>query len=143
MAPIHRSSEPFFRFGIPGLLLAGILCAVPLFAAAEDDDLSREEAKKRLEETSQQLQSSRAAEQGLAQDVVALAEARAKLNSDLIEAAKRAQASEAKLSVTEAKLTELTSQVTAIRTSITDRKETIVKMLSAMQRIGRTPPPAL
>jgi septal ring factor EnvC (AmiA/AmiB activator) len=142
MAPIHRSPEPLFRFGISGLLLAGLLCAVPLFAAAEDD-LSREEAKKKLEETSQQLQSSRAAEQGLAQDVVALAEARAKLNSDLIDAAKTAQASEAKLSVTEAKLAELTSQVTAIRGSITDRKESIVKMLSAMQRIGRTPPPAL
>ena len=33
--------------------------------------------------------------------------------------------------------------MTVIRNSITDRKETIVKMLSAMQRIGRTPPPAL
>ena len=53
------------------------------------------------------------------------------------------QASEAKLSGTEAKLAELTDQVTVIRNSITDRKETIVKMLSAMQRIGRTPPPAL
>ncbi len=30
-----------------------------------------------------------------------------------------------------------------IRNSITERNETIVKMLSAMQRIGRTPPPAL
>ena len=74
---------------------------------------------------------------------MALAEARAKLNTELIEAGKRVQASEAKLSETEAKLTELTDQVTVIRNSITERKETIVKMLSAMQRIGRTPPPAL
>ena len=75
--------------------------------------------------------------------MAALAEARAKLNTELIEAGKRVQASEAKLSETEAKLTELTDQVTVIRNSITERKETIVKMLSAMQRIGRTPPPAL
>ena len=53
------------------------------------------------------------------------------------------QASEAKLSETEAKLAELTDQVNVIHNSITERKETIVKMLSAMQRIGRTPPPAL
>lgn len=142
MAPIHRSPEPTFRFVITGLLLLGLLSTFPLSVAAEDD-LSREEAQKKLDETSQKLQSSRAQEQGLSQDVAALAEARAKLNSDLIEAGKQVQASEAKLSGTEAKLAELTDQVTVIRNSITDRKETIVKMLSAMQRIGRTPPPAL
>jgi septal ring factor EnvC (AmiA/AmiB activator) len=111
--------------------------------SAAEDDLSREEAQKKLDETSHKLQSSRAQEQGLAQDIAALAEARAKLNTELIEAGKQVQASEAKLSETEAKLSELTDQVTVIRNSITERKETIVKMLSAMQRIGRTPPPAL
>jgi septal ring factor EnvC (AmiA/AmiB activator) len=110
---------------------------------AAEDDLSREEAQKKLDETTQKLQSSRAQEQGLSQDIAALAEARAKLNTELIAAGKRVQASEAKLSETEAKLNELTDQVSVIRNSITERKETIVKMLSAMQRIGRTPPPAL
>ena len=142
IAPIHRSPEHRSRLLISGLLLVGIFGAFPLAVAAEDD-LSRDEARKRLEETSQKLQSSRAQEQGLAQDVAALAEARAKLNTELIEAGKRVQASEAKLSETEAKLSELTDQVEVIRASITERKETIVKMLSAMQRIGRTPPPAL
>jgi septal ring factor EnvC (AmiA/AmiB activator) len=142
MAPIHRSPEPTSRFGIAGLLLVGLLSTFPFFAAAEDN-LSREEAQKKLDETSQKLQSSRAQEQGLALDVAALAQARAKLNTDLIEAGKRVQTGEAKLSETEAKLTELTDQVNVIRNSITDRKETIVKMLSAMQRMGRTPPPAL
>ena len=79
----------------------------------------------------------------MTQDLAALAEERAKLNSELIEAGKRVQASEAKLSETEAKLAELTEQVNVIQNSITERKEAIVKMLSAMQRIGRTPPPAL
>jgi septal ring factor EnvC (AmiA/AmiB activator) len=142
MAPIHRSPEPTFRFVTTGFLLLGLLSTFPLVSAAEDD-LSREEAQKKLDETSHKLQSSRAQEQGLAQDIAALAEARAKLNTELIEAGKQVQASEAKLSETEAKLSELTDQVTVIRNSITERKETIVKMLSAMQRIGRTPPPAL
>ena len=142
MAPIHRSPEPTFRFLITGFLLLGLLSTFPLSVAAEDD-LSREEAQKKLDETSQKLQSSRAQEQGLAQDIAALAEARAKLNTELIVAGKQVQASEAKLSGTEVKLAELTDQVTVIRNSITDRKETIVKMLSAMQRIGRAPPPAL
>src|SRR3989337_540341 len=87
--------------------------------------------------------SSREKEQGLTEVFAVLAEERAKLNSELIEAGKRVQASEAKLSETEAKLAELTEQVNVIQSSITERKEAIVKMLSAMQRIGRTPPPAL
>jgi septal ring factor EnvC (AmiA/AmiB activator) len=124
------------------LLAAGLVCALPLFAEAEED-LSRDEAKQKLDQTEQKLQSSRAKEQGLAQDLAVLAEERARLNNELIEAGKRVQASEAKLSETEAKLAELTEQVNVIQSSITERKEAIVKMLSAMQRIGRTPPPAL
>ena len=142
MAPIHRSPERTVRSIFSGIFLLGLLSTFPLVVAAEDD-LSREEAQKKLDEATQKLQSSRALEEGLSQDIAALAEARAKLNTELIEAGKRVQASEAKLSETEAKLTELTDQVTVIRNSITERKETIVKMLSAMQRIGRTPPPAL
>jgi septal ring factor EnvC (AmiA/AmiB activator) len=115
---------------------------LPFWAGAQED-LSRDEAKQKLDKTEQKLQSSRAKEQGLAQDLAVLAEERAKLNSELIEAGKRVQASEAKLSETEAKLAELTEQVNVIQSSITERKEAIVKMLSAMQRIGRTPPPAL
>jgi murein hydrolase activator len=116
--------------------------ALPGLAAAEEG-LSRDEAKQELNRTEQSLESNRAKEQGLAQELASLAEERAKLNSELIEAGKTVQASEAKLSETEAKLAELTEQVNVIQSSITERKEAIVKMLSAMQRIGRTPPPAL
>ena len=122
--------------------MVGLVCAVPWLAWAEED-LSRDEAKQKLDQTEQKLQSSRAKEQGISQDLAALAEERAKLNSELIEAGKRVQASEAKLSETEAKLAELTEQVNVIQSSITERKEAIVKMLSAMQRMGRSPPPAL
>jgi septal ring factor EnvC (AmiA/AmiB activator) len=115
---------------------------LPWLAEAEED-ISRDEAKKRLDETEQQLQSSRAKEQGLTQGISTLTEERARLNTELIEAGNRVQASEAKLSETEAKLAELTDQVNVIKSSITERKETIVKMLMAMQRMGRSPPPAL
>jgi septal ring factor EnvC (AmiA/AmiB activator) len=123
------------------LLLVGLLLVSPWPAHAEDD-LSRDAAKKRLDETEQELQSSRVKAEGLTKDLAALTEERARLNSELIEAGERVQASEAKLSETEGKLAELTEQVNVIQSSITERKEAIVKMLSAMQRIGRTPPPA-
>jgi septal ring factor EnvC (AmiA/AmiB activator) len=141
MAQSDRLASSRQRFR-SALLLVGLVCALPWLAEAEED-LSRDEAKQRLNETEQQLQSNRAKEQGLSQGLAALAEERARLNGELIEAGKRVQASEAKLSETESKLAELTDQVTVIRNSITERKEAIVKMLSAMQKIGRSPPPAL
>jgi septal ring factor EnvC (AmiA/AmiB activator) len=124
------------------LLFAGLLC-VSSWQVHAEDDLSRDEAKKRLDETEQELQSSRVKAQGLTKNLAALAEERARLNSELIKAGERVQASEAKLSETEGKLAELTEQVNVIQSSITERKEAIVQMLSAMQRIGRTPPPAI
>jgi septal ring factor EnvC (AmiA/AmiB activator) len=124
------------------LLAAGLIGASPGLALAQDG-LSRDEAKQRLDQTEQSLQSNRAKEEGLAKELATLAVERAKLNSELIAAGGRVQASEAKLSETEAKLGDLTEQVNVIQSSITERKEAIVKMLSAMQRIGRTPPPAL
>ena len=124
------------------LLLAGAICA-PAWIALAEDDISRDEAQKAARRDAAQLHTSREQEQGLAQDIATLAAERARLNSELIDAAARVQASEAKLSETEGKLAELTDQVTVIRNSITERKVAIVKMLSAMQRIGRTPPPAL
>ncbi len=116
---------------------------MPLGHALGQDDLSRDEAKKRLDETEQELKSSQLKAKGLTKDLAALAEERARLNGALIEAGKSVQASEAKLSDTEGELAELTDQVTVIQTSINERKAAIVKMLSAMQRIGRTPPPAI
>jgi septal ring factor EnvC (AmiA/AmiB activator) len=141
MAQSGRLISSLCRFR-SALLVIGLVCALPWLAEAEDD-LSREEAREKLNQTEQQLQSNRAKEQGLTEDLATLAVERAKLNNDLIDSGRKVQASEAKLSETEAKLAELTDQVNLIKNSITERKETIVKMLSAMQRIGRTPPPAL
>jgi septal ring factor EnvC (AmiA/AmiB activator) len=141
MAQSGRLISSLCRFR-SALLVIGLVCALPWLAEAEDD-LSREEAREKLNQTEQQLRSNRAKEQGLTQDLATLAVERAKLNNDLIDSGRKVQASEAKLSETEAKLAELTDQVNLIKNSITERKETIVKMLSAMQRIGRTPPPAL
>jgi len=119
-----------------------MLCVVPILAHAEVD-LSRDDAKMRLSETEQQLQSSRAREQGLTQDLAAWAKEQARLSVELIEAGKKVQASEAKLTETETELAALTEQVNVIQGSIAERRAVIVKMLSAMQRMGRTPPPAL
>jgi murein hydrolase activator len=139
---LRHHPEKLIRLAGFTALSACAVCGSAWLALAQDD-LTRDEAQKKLDETQQQLHTSREQEQGLTQDIATLGEERARLNSELIEAGARVQASEAKLSDTEAKLAELTDQVDVIRNSITERKSAIVKMLSAMQRIGRTPPPAI
>jgi septal ring factor EnvC (AmiA/AmiB activator) len=124
------------------LLAVGLIGVLPELAGAQDG-LSRDEARQKLDQTEKSLQSNRDREKDLTRELAALAEERARLNKELIEAGKRVQASEARLSENEAKLAELTEQVNVIQSSIAERKEALVKMLSAMQRIGRTPPPAL
>src|SRR6187399_3307982 len=59
------------------LLVIGLVCALPWLAEAQED-LSRDAAREKLNKTEQQLQSNRAKEQGLTQDLASLAAERAK-----------------------------------------------------------------
>lgn len=139
----HDERLIFTTLNFSAALILGALLVMPVGTVLGQDDLSRDEAKQRLDETEQELKSSQVRAEGLTEDLAALAEERARLKTELIEAGKRVQASEAILSETESELAELTAQVNVMQTSIDERKTAIVTMLSAMQRIGRTPPPAI
>jgi septal ring factor EnvC (AmiA/AmiB activator) len=139
----HDERLIFTTLNFSAALILGALLVMPVGTVLGQDDLSRDEAKQRLDETEQELKSSQVRAEGLTKDLAALAEERARLKTELIEAGKRVQASEATLSETESELAELTAQVNVMQTSIDERKTAIVTMLSAMQRIGRTPPPAI
>lgn len=139
----HDERLIFATRNFSAALILGALLVMPVGTVLGQDDLSRDEAKQRLDETEQELKSSKVKAEGLTKDLAALAEERARLKTELIEAGKRVQASEAILSETESELAELTAQVNVMQTSIDERKTAIVTMLSAMQRIGRTPPPAI
>jgi len=139
----HDERLIFATRNFSAALILGALLVMPVGTVLGQDDLSRDEAKQRLDETEQELKSSKVKAEGLTKDLAALAEERARLKTELIEAGKRVQASEAILSETESELAELTAQVNVMQTSIDERKTAIVTMLSAMQKIGRTPPPAI
>ncbi|MGA9442225.1 MAG: peptidoglycan DD-metalloendopeptidase family protein [Methyloceanibacter sp.] len=139
----HDERLIFTTLNFSAALILGALLVMPVGTVLGQDDLSRDEAKQRLDETEQELKSSQVRAEGLTKDLAALAEERARLKTELIEAGKRVQASEAILSETESELAELTAQVNVMQTSIDERKTAIVTMLSAMQKIGRTPPPAI
>lgn len=135
----NLTRRPRFVTGVATLLASAPL-AVPLHA---EDDRPRDQIQQQLEQTKKQLQSTRAREQGLSENVGALTVERARLNAELIRAARIVQESESRLSSVEDRLEQLGLQEKAIRTSISDRHEAIAQLLAAMQRMGRQPPPAL
>jgi septal ring factor EnvC (AmiA/AmiB activator) len=76
-------------------------------------------------------------------EIEALGEDRQKFNQDLIGTAARVRDVEANIDATRARLVPLDEQDKLLRKSLDERRDVIVEILAALQRIGRQPPPAL
>ncbi len=76
-------------------------------------------------------------------EIEALAQDRRKFNQDLIGTAARVRDVEANIDATRARLVPLDEQDKLLRKSLNERRDVIVEVLAALQRIGRQPPPAL
>lgn len=68
---------------------------------------------------------------------------RDRLNQSLVETARLIQRGEGLLSSIESRLGELEAQDKLLRGSIAQRHDSIARLLSAMQRMGRNPPPVM
>lgn len=75
--------------------------------------------------------------------IEALGEDRSKFNQDLIATAARVRSVEANIDATRTRLVPLDQQEKLLRKSLDQRRDVIVEVLAALQRIGRQPPPAL
>jgi septal ring factor EnvC (AmiA/AmiB activator) len=140
--------RPTAIFGALSALIIGAAPAVAETApkqagAITSPEASRDEAKRKLEESQRALEADKARQAEIAKDAETIAAERAALNDQLIAAARRVQESEELLSNTEGKIDALAEQAGGVRASIRDRRGTISKLLAAMQRIGRQPPPAM
>ena len=100
-------------------------------------------AKKKLEDKRNELQDVEKRKQSLETDVQGLAAERERLNSRLVETAALIQKSEGQLTSIEARLGELEEQERILKGSLNQRHDQIAKLLSALQRMGRNPPPVL
>jgi septal ring factor EnvC (AmiA/AmiB activator) len=76
-------------------------------------------------------------------EIEALAQDRRKFNEDLIGTAARVRDVEANIDATRARLLLLDEQEKLLRKSLNERRDVIVEILAALQRMGRQPPPAL
>jgi murein hydrolase activator len=76
-------------------------------------------------------------------EIEAIGADRRSLNQQLIDTAARVRDVEANIEATQARLKPLDERERMFRTSLDERRQVIVEILAALQRIGRQPPPAL
>jgi septal ring factor EnvC (AmiA/AmiB activator) len=131
---------------VAAILAAGITLALALPLAHEavaQAATTPEEAKKKLESRRQELESVSKRAKSLETDVGTLAAERERLNGRLVETADLIKKSEAQLTSIESRMGELEAQEKILRGSLNQRHGQIAKLLSALQRMGRNPPPIL
>lgn len=102
-----------------------------------------EEARKQLETRQQELEKVQQRAQSLESDVGSLEAERARLNTKLMETAALIKKSEGQLTAIESRLGELEAQEKILKGSLAQRHDQIAKLLAALQRMGRNPPPVL
>ncbi len=107
------------------------------------EDAARTEAAQQLEERQRALELARQQEANLETAIEQLARERSQLTEQLVSTAKRVQDSEADLSDVEARLQELGGKESVLRASLAQQRGVLVKLLAALQRMGRDPPPIL
>jgi murein hydrolase activator len=118
-----------------GFVVGLSLCAGAYPGLAQDADIK---AKLKSE-----LQAKEARAAALKDDVANLAAEREKLNTRLLETSALIQKSEAQMSAIEGRLGELEAQEKLVRGSLSQQHAHIAKLLAALQRMGRNPPPVL
>jgi septal ring factor EnvC (AmiA/AmiB activator) len=96
-----------------------------------------------LDATRAQQRASTEAQTKLKLEIEAIGADRRALNQQLIDSAARVRDVEARIEATRARLRPLDEREHIFQTSLDERREVIVEILAALQRMGRQPPPAL
>lgn len=109
--------------------------------SAKVDPLKQQD--KNLQAIRSEQKKTRETEAQIRREMERIGEDRRKLNRQLIDVAARVQAVERQIAATEERLPPLDAEEKTLRLSLDSRRETIGKVLGALQRIGRNPPPVL
>jgi len=141
-----RTREASFRAraaAVSSFALATTLALVSPLAAEDAAPANPATAEHELELKRQQLNANTAKEQTIQSEVVELDAERERLNGRLVETAGLIQRSEAQMTSIEGRLSELEEQEKIVRGSLEQRHGQIAALLTALQRMGRNPPPVL
>jgi septal ring factor EnvC (AmiA/AmiB activator) len=140
---MSASERPTDSFRASAALLAVALLLAPLSASAQSTIDSLRQREQELEAIRNEQKKAVETEAKLRSEIEAVGEDRRKLNQALIDAAARGRATEDRIADTESRLKPLDSTEQRLRSSLANRRETIVEVLAALQRVGRHPPPAI
>ncbi len=99
--------------------------------------------EKELSDLTRDLSLSSERQAALAREIRAIERDRQALNADLLRTAQRVTRLEEQLAATEDRLRRLGENEDAVRASLVERQDVLAEVLSALQRIGRHPPPPL
>jgi septal ring factor EnvC (AmiA/AmiB activator) len=129
------------------LLLFGLLAmgghAAAQTPAAPSVEREREQLVGRLERLREETAAAEARQEALGTTVVDLAGDEAKLRERLAEVSARVATMERQIADDELALETLTTEQARIRQELAGKREELATVLMALQRIGRSPPPAL
>ena len=138
-----------FRMLAPAIVVGFIaVSAIPVAVNAQSsgtNDPTTRGVKLREELNSNKalLERSRARREALQNRIGSLEDELKKLNGSLVKAADKAKRGEAKLNQLEEELEKLAGQEKAQRAKLSVQNKSISRLLGAMQRIGRNPPPVI
>ena len=125
-------------------MLAGVaLSAAGASVLAQSPGTGTTDVRKTLENRKSELEGTETRAKTLEKDVNDLREEREKINARLLETAALVQKSEGQMTRIESRLGELEAQEKLVSGSLNQSFDHISKLLAALQRMGRNPPPVM
>lgn len=131
------------KFRWSALLIPALLAATAFGPVAAQTPPGTTDIKKALETQKEELESTEDRARAIERDVEALREERETIRQRLLDTASQVQKSEAQMTAIESRLGELEAQEKIVRGSLHQRYDHIAKLLAALQRMGRNPPPVM
>lgn len=149
-ARAYGRARPLGLAATIGIIGSAVLC-VPAFVqpataqtrppgSSQDDPNA---TRQRLQTQEGELKSVRNRESALTKNIAEIDAEREQLKQRLLETAALIQKSETKMSSIEGRLSELEAQEKIVRGSLDKRHGQISRLLGALQRMGRNPPPVM
>jgi septal ring factor EnvC (AmiA/AmiB activator) len=123
--------------------VAALIAAAPARGEPAADEAVRDARKAELEAVEGDIAVSKERLAELRAEVDALDKDRATLNRSLVDTNQRVQRLEADIDATEQRMAALARNEEALRSSLNQRRDVLIEVLSALQRIGHRPPPAV
>lgn len=136
-----RSLLPTLALVLAGICLADLTDHVLAQSGASAEDAAAIQADLDEVRASITVSDDRAA--ALAREIAAMGDDRAQLNAELIAAAQRVRLAEIEVGDVEERLLALRAEESRIKVRLEDEDGSVVSLVAALQRIGRSPPPAL